>query len=158
MAAPPPPPREPRTVAMGYALDYLRRAERTEAELRRHLARKGVADDTAESVVADLKFQRYLDDSRLAERETELAQTLRLEGRLKAQARLERRGAEDAAVESALTQYTEADERGLAEGLLRKRFSSDDDPAKAARYLVAKGFGEEAVRGALDAVFPGWDG
>ncbi len=65
-------PREPRNEeerlaqALGWALAQVNRRERTVAEIRAHLARRGVAEETAETVVDELVTERLVDDERFA--------------------------------------------------------------------------------------------
>lgn len=52
--------------ALDLAYRYLSRRERSEAELRAHLSRRGVDKNEVEYAVATLKEQGYLDDARFA--------------------------------------------------------------------------------------------
>ncbi|MBS1713557.1 MAG: RecX family transcriptional regulator [Armatimonadetes bacterium] len=138
--------------ALGPALRYLAASEKSEAELRSFLAKKGVEEAELERIVAYCKSKKFVMDERLADREAELAKSQRFDGRLKVAAKLERRGVDEAVLDRAMTAYSEADESEAAKAWLRtKRFS---DPRKAARSLTSKGFGEEATRAALAEAFP----
>jgi regulatory protein len=53
--------------ALGMALDQINRRERTVAEVRVHLERKGVSQSITEAAIAELSEARLLDDERFAE-------------------------------------------------------------------------------------------
>src|SRR6478672_899507 len=59
-----PDPAVPDPLELAYR--YLNRRDRTEGEIRRHLAGKGVEPDAAEDAIAMLRDQGYLDDARYA--------------------------------------------------------------------------------------------
>ena len=141
--------------ALALALRYLRAAERTEAELRAHLTGKGVSEAEVNRVVAAMLARRFVSDERVAEREVELAKGARKVGKEKAKARLLHRGTPEEVVEKAVAGYEQSEEADNALSLLRTKFKPTDDPARAARFLLARGFGEETVRAALEQTFPG---
>jgi regulatory protein len=58
---------EPLQKALSLALAQINRRERTVAEVRAHLERKGVSQPTAEAVIAELRREHLLDDERFAE-------------------------------------------------------------------------------------------
>ena len=52
--------------ALGWACAHVNRRERTAAEVRAHLERKGVSEATVEAVLAELREQHLVDDERFA--------------------------------------------------------------------------------------------
>ena len=141
--------------ALALALRYLGAAERTEAELRSYLTKRKVDVEEAEQVVAYCMAKRFVSDERAADRETELAKTRNLDGRLKVAAKLQRRGIAEVGLDRAMADYPESEEVAAAGAWIRaKKFT---DPAKAARYLASKGYSEEAARTALTDAFPDLD-
>ena len=146
---------KPSDPALAIALKYLKVAERTEAELRSHLGSKGVSEDDAERVIGLVVARKFVSDKRLAEREIELARGPKMAGREKTRARLLARGADESLVEEAARSYTDAEETENALRLVSKKYKTSDDPAKAARFLLGRGFGEETVRAVLERFFPG---
>lgn len=134
---------------LALVLKYLRAAERTGAELRAHLARKGVASEAVETAVAWAMAKGYVDDERVREREIELAKHDRKVGRAKVVARLERRGVNTG---EANTGYGDEEEVATALRLIESRPDMRWD--KAARLLGSRGFSEETIRAVLEQVYP----
>ena len=62
--------------ALDLAYRYLGHRDRTVAEVRRHLAAKGVEDPVIDDTIAELQEQGYLDDARFAQRFAEDRRTL----------------------------------------------------------------------------------
>lgn len=139
------------------AVRFLGAADRTEAELRQHLERKAVPPADIERVVEWAKAKKYVSDVRVAQRETEIAKSVKLVGRAKTKSRLIKRGANEALVDEAVRHYSEAEEEANALVLVQKRFAPSDDPAKIARFLLGRGFEEDTVRRTLSAYVPGFE-
>jgi len=138
------------------ALQMLARRARSEAEIRRALARKGVAEADVEAVIARLKELRFLDDRAFAAR---CAETLLVEGHW-GPAAIERRlaaaGVDEPVAREAVEAAREGEsERALAVKALEKRRprvterSAVAERIRAARWLVSHGFGEEVARAVL---------
>ncbi|MCW5937269.1 MAG: RecX family transcriptional regulator [Fimbriimonadaceae bacterium] len=144
--------------AFQLAVRFLSRADRTANEVRLHLELKGVDPDLADEISSRLTKEGFVDDSRVAERETELAKGPRRIGRGLLSARLERRGVGEDVIDQTSREYSEKEECENALAALRAKFKEGADMGKAARFLAGRGFSEEAVRSALEAFFPDWDG
>lgn len=160
-------PRAPRTEderqaqALAWALSYVNRRERTTAELRAHLARKGVSEATAEGVVEALVTQRLVDDARFAEMFVADKRTLEQWGSERIRRGLAERGIERDLAERALAAgddfggeepQTELDR---AVELLRRRFPDPPrerrDRDRALSMLLRKGYESELAVDALAA-------
>lgn len=138
--------------ALEAALAWLNRADRSEFELRRHLAQLGFPDSEIDHAVATCGRYGYLDDDSLAGR-VRSSMARKLAGDLKIEDRLERRGMNQEVVSE------DGVERAM--DLLKRRFRSvagSNEPktwAKAARHLASQGYREEEIRSALESFFPG---
>jgi regulatory protein len=147
--------------ALAWALSHINRRERTTTEVRAHLARKGVSDATAESVVEELVTQRLVDDARFAEMFVADKRTLEQWGSDRIRRGLAERGVDRELAEQALAAdddpgdvepQTELDR---AVELLRRRFP---DPPRERRerdralsMLLRKGYESELAVDALAA-------
>jgi regulatory protein len=117
------------------ALDF---RDRTVAELDARLSEKGVDAADREEALAALARAGYVDDRRVAHaRAVSLAE--RGSGDALIRADLEGRGVPAALVEEAIEGLEP--ERARAERILARRGAS----AKTARYLAARGFGEDVL-------------
>ena len=147
---------------MGKPLSTYQRAQRVLAardhgvvELTRKLRRKGCPADEVDNAVARLAELGYLDDAGLLRREF-ARQAERGSGPRAIVRKLCARGFPPADVDAA---RAEAEAEGRFEGrcaaVLRERFGPPSEGwdrkrwAQAARFLVARGFGEGEVRDAL---------
>ena len=139
---------------MAAAFRYLKGAEKTEAELRAHLALKGVTPGNIDRVTVYCLEKGYVSDERVAARAVELARDRVQTGRIKVGEALLRRGIESETVEDILASYTDDEELETALAFLKRKLSPTDSPQKAARMLTTKGFSEETVRSALERHFP----
>lgn len=141
---------KPRPSALDAALKYLKRSERSEAEIRLFLAQKEYSQCEVDDGIASLIRYGYLDDQGLAKRIVEFKQK-KLVGDLVIRQTLEQKGLE-AEIES---------EDGVirAKKLLSIRFYADQDTkdakviGKAARLLGSRGFREDEIREALESHF-----
>jgi len=140
--------------ALELAYRYLGHRDRTVAEVRRHLERKGADAPAIEVVVAELTEQGYLDDARFAQRYAEDRRALdgwgaeRIEERLRA-AGIERDVAAQAARAGAETELDAAVE------LLRRRWptppADDRERERALGLLVRRGYELELAYDAVRA-------
>lgn len=147
--------------ALAWALSHVNRRERTTAEVRAHLARKGVSDTTAESVVEELVIQRLLDDARFAEMFVADKRTLEQWGSERIRRGLAERGVDRDLAEQALASGEDpGDENPQAEldralELLRRRFPEPPrerrDRDRALAMLLRKGYESELAVDALAA-------
>lgn len=120
------------------ALRALRARDRSTAELDERLRSRGVGQDERRETLATLERVGYLNEVRFAQ---ERAATLagRSSGDALIRDDLERRGVAATAVESALAALEP--ERIRAERVVARRGAGPT----VARYLAARGFGEDAV-------------
>lgn len=141
--------------ALADALRRLKTSELTEAELRKALAGKHQEEDIDVSL-AWLKAQKLLSETRAAEATVRPRATgRRAEGDGRLRTRLENRGADESAIEKALTDLP--DEAIRMQEALAAKFSPEEPEqrGKAGRLLVSRGFDEEAIESALDHFFVG---
>ena len=141
--------------SLATALRLLKAAERTTAELRAALLPKHGEADT-EATLAYLAARGLLSEDRAVEATVRpRSEGRRAEGDERLRERLERRGASQEAIDAALAQAP--DEARRLQDALSAKFKSPDPSqrAKAGRFLLARGFDEEAVDGALDHFFGG---
>lgn len=135
---------------------WLSTADRTEVELRERLERRLTPPEVADAALERAKAYGWLDDKRVAERQAEKDRDQRLLGRGRVEQRLLKRGVEPELLEETLREPAELDaERAVT--LLRSQGKRWDSVAAAARGLASRGYDEEAIRAALDSVFPGWE-
>jgi regulatory protein len=155
---------ERRAQALAWALAHVNRRERTAAEVRAHLARKGVSEATAEGVIEELQLQRLLDDGRFAEMFVADKRTLEQWGSERIRRGLAEHGVDRELAERALAAADEAgsaDERepcgelDRALELLRRRFPDPPrerrDRDRALSMLLRKGYESELALDALSA-------
>lgn len=153
--------------ALSIAHAHINRRERTVAEVRAQLERKGISEALAEEVVRTLSEQHLLDDTRFAEAFVADKRTLEQWGSERIHRGLLARGVDAELAERALTTATGSDpaagagcdeaeselDRALA--LLRRRFP---DPPRDRRerdralgVLLRKGYESELALDALAA-------
>lgn len=138
--------------ALADALRRLKTAERTEAELRKALMGKYEADEI-DAAIAWLWARKLLSEERAVEATVRPRSSgKRSEGDQKLRERLERRGASPEAVEAALANVSSEADR-MHDALAAKFRPEEGQRAKAGRFLLSRGFEEEAVASALDRFF-----
>ncbi|HTU29015.1 MAG TPA: regulatory protein RecX [Solirubrobacteraceae bacterium] len=151
---------ERQTQALAWALSHINRRERTTAEVRGHLARKGVSETTVESVVQELVTQRLVDDGRFAEMFVADKRTLEQWGSERIRRGLLERGVDRDLVERAIADEDPAGEDPQTEldravELLRRRFPDPPrerrDRDRALSMLLRKGYESELAVDALAA-------
>ena len=143
--------------ALTAALRMLETSDRTEAEVRERLRRQGFAEETIADVVIRLRERRFLDDSRVVERQAERAQTDRPIGKERLRHELMKRGAGEDLVNKVIEEIDAESEMARATQLLQLRYSPDDSWSRAARFLARRGFDEETVLEAVRRFFPNVD-
>ncbi|HEV7175205.1 MAG TPA: RecX family transcriptional regulator [Solirubrobacteraceae bacterium] len=149
-------PESPPPDPLGLAYRYLNRRDRTEGEVRKHLAGKGVEPDAVQDAVATLREQGYVDDARYARVFAEDKRSLEGWGTERIRGTLELRGIDreliDAAVQADGGAGSEM-ERALE--ILRRRFPSPPrerrDRDRALAVLLRKGYDTELALDALTA-------
>ena len=129
--------------AQQLAIKFLHRAERTSLELRNFLASKGVAESEIVTVLEWAIAKTYVDDSRVAEREIEIAKSKSI-GPEKLRMKLEKRG---------LVEYFDkvelGDDLANAKQLIKKKKITDK--SKAARVLNSQGYSEEIIHEVIES-------
>jgi SOS response regulatory protein OraA/RecX len=126
--------------AVETALRALRFRDRTTAELDARLEQRGVGEAEREKALETLERIGYVDDERFARSRAERL-AVRGSGDALIRDDLERRGVAAETVESVLAGIEPERER-VARIVLQR-----GPGVKTARYLAARGFGEEAVEG-----------
>src|SRR6202161_2729235 len=140
--------------ALAWALSHVNRRERTTTEVRAHLARKGVSDATAESVIEELVIQRLVDDARFAEMFVADKRTLEQWGSERIRRGLIERGGDRELAEPAVRHHENGGgaaapqtELDRAVELLRRRFPEPPrerrDRDRALSMLLRKGYESE---------------
>jgi SOS response regulatory protein OraA/RecX len=131
--------------ALDAAARALTRRDRSEADLRRILAAKGIAEADADDALAALRRSGALDDERFAARSAE-ALARRGFGDAAIRFRLQREGVEAELAERAVASLDP--ESGRAAALAARRGAR----AKTARWLTGRGFEAESVEHALRVI------
>jgi regulatory protein len=140
--------------ALELAYRYLNRRDRTTAQMRRHLASRGVDEPAIDGAVAALARERHLDDTRYARTFAEDRRALDGWGPERIQHALLAAGVDAELVAAALGGRDASDELDAAMTLLRRRWrevpTSDRERERARGLLVRKGYelelAYEAVR------------
>jgi regulatory protein len=136
------------------AVKLLAARDHSEQDLRRKL-RRSYGEAEIEEAVSVLRTRGYLDDAalarRLAARYIEEGQY----GRLGIRARLGKQGLPSAAVDAALTGFSDASEYAPAAALVNRRFprKTPADAPKAGRFLAVRGFSAETIMTVLGRIF-----
>lgn len=153
---PAPPP-----TAYGTALRLLTLRERTESELRLKLRRKQFEPAEIDAAIERVRQLGYLDDARFAKGRAEALLSRGRLGPRAVAARLAASGVErNQAREAVSNAMSERDELTLAKAALRKKSVDLQDPkarARAARFLLGRGFSSDVVRRALGVELQGDD-
>ena len=139
------------------ALDILSRRDRSEAELLRALARRGIGEEEAAAALSRLRELNYLDDRRLAARIVETALTSGRMAGARLRQELHRRGIPRGIAEEAMAASTaEYDERSAVTALLARKFpgfTPDGVDPKEKRRIVGwfqrRGYSLAAILEAL---------
>ena len=138
---------------LDYAYRLLAQRDYSEQELSTKLLVKGFTEEAVVRMVALLKEQKYLNDSRLAADQMERlqAQGFGPEG---IKAKLAQKGFSSATIAHLLTTNQEMDARASARKLLASRFSADalQQPqtyARAFRLLLRRGYSQDVIESVL---------
>jgi regulatory protein len=135
------------------ALRALMRRAHSIHEMREYLERRSEKSDPVSAVVARLREQKYLDDSRYALEYARLHAHSRRQGRFRIARELRARGVMDQHIDAALAAiFAETDEASLVRVRILRKLSSLRGPAdekKLAslyRSLMAAGFSADLIR------------
>jgi regulatory protein len=141
--------------ALDLAYRHLGRRDRTEVEVRRHLAARGIDPGTVEQVIAELTAQSYLDDARYAHRFAEDRRTLDQWGAERIEQRLLAAGVEPELVAAALAAPGPEAELHAAIAVLRRRLPEAPRDAResdrALGLLLRRGYELELAHDAIRA-------
>ena len=141
-----------RAQALDKAMTHLSAAMKTERQMRDFLKKKGYVDAVCDYVLEKLREYRFVDDETYCAQYVESAQKNR--GPRLIAAELKKRGAADETIEHALEEYPEEAEtaRVLLQKFMKNRAPTRENLAKAYRHLLAKGFGYDAAKEALESL------
>ena len=123
----------------------LSRRERTVAELRAALERRGIESEAAEAALSEVADAGYLDDAVFARRFAEDRRRLDGWGQRRIESELRRRGVPGVIVEATLAHGPEAELEG-AQALLAERVAAledDRDRRRALGLLARRGYASE---------------
>jgi regulatory protein len=139
--------------ALDLAYRHLAKRDRTEVEVRRHLAAKGVGEPVVNQAVGALEEQGYLDDARYARRYAEDRRALDSWGAERIEQRLLAVGIAPELVADAVGAQPPDAELDAAVELLRRRFpeppEDDRDRDRALGLLVRRGYELELAHDAI---------
>jgi regulatory protein len=139
--------------ALALAYAYLNRRDRTVAEMRAYLAKRGIEDGVAEAAVEELCGQRYLDDERFASVFAQDKSHLEHWGSDRIRRALIGRGIPPGITDATLGGNPESGELERALALLARRFpgglSERRESERALGVLLRKGYEYELASEAL---------
>ncbi|MEJ7798758.1 MAG: RecX family transcriptional regulator [Solirubrobacteraceae bacterium] len=143
-----------RALDLGYR--YLGKRDRTQAEVRRQLADKGIDEASIDTAAGTLVRQGYVDDARYARMFAEDRRKLDDWGPERIERRLLALGVDTEIVSAALSDRDPAGELDAAVALLRRRCgdaipASGRERERALGLLVRKGYGLELAYDAVRA-------
>jgi regulatory protein len=140
--------------ALEAAFRYLGRRDRTEAEVRRHLAGQEVGEGAVDHAIAEITRMGYIDDARYARTFAEDRRNLDGWGPERIERKLLSLGVDPEQVAAAVTRDG-ADELAAAVELLQRRVraapSSERERERALGMLVRKGYELELAYDAVRA-------
>jgi regulatory protein len=141
--------------ALDFGYRHLGKRDRTEAEVRRHLAAKDLDEPSIDGAIHALVRQGYIDDARYARVFAEDRRTLDDWGPERIERRLLALGVDHELVGQALSDADPAGELDAAVALLRRRYreipATDRDRERALGLLVRKGYDLELAYDAVRA-------
>jgi regulatory protein len=141
--------------ARGLAIRLLSRRDFASAELHERLKRRGVSEEVALALIAELIEERVLDDTRFVQNFVSY-RVARGEGPVRIKAELQALGLPGELIDGAVTGGAEW--RALARDVRVRKFGPEPpeswaDKARQARFLQYRGFSIDHIRSALDADF-----
>jgi regulatory protein len=141
--------------ALDLAYRHLARRDRTEAEIRRHLAARGIEPALVELAIAELTAQDYLDDTRYARRFAEDRRTLDQWGNERIEQRLLAVGIDPETIAAVLADHGPAEELDAAIEVLRRRLPEPPRDAREADralgLLLRRGYELDLAHDAIRA-------
>ena len=134
------------------ALKLLARRELSEAQLRQRLTRRRHDADAIEAAIEQLREDKSIDDTRVAEAIARSQTSLRKRGKLRVRLQIERAGIPGAIARRVVEEvFADLDADALLDAALAKRLRPGDDIAddrafnRLYRYLVGQGFDPDRV-------------
>jgi regulatory protein len=134
------------------ALKLLARRELSEAQLRQRLTRRRHDADAIEAAIEQLREDKSIDDTRVAEAIARSQTSLRKRGKLRVRLQIERAGIPGAIARRVVEEvFADLDADALLDAALAKRLRPGDDVAddrafnRLYRYLVGQGFDPDRV-------------
>ena len=129
---------DPESVARGIALRQLTMGPRTRAQLATAMAKRGVPEDVATTVLDRFEDVALVDDAEFARQWVQTRHTGRGLARRALAYELRQRGVEDGLVREAVEEVGPDDELAAARELVRRRLPSmrGDEPARRLRRLA----------------------
>jgi SOS response regulatory protein OraA/RecX len=147
---------DPHRAAYVDALAALARRELSEAQIRRHLGRRGHPEESIEAAADRLKAEGAIDDARVAEAIARRQIGLKGRGRMRVRLEVERAGIARGVAERVTNDaFRDIDADALLDSALDKRLHGRQQPADTTearrlyRHLVGQGFEPERVMSAL---------
>jgi len=142
--------------AYALALTYLGAKPRTNYEIARYLARKGIEEQAAEHAIKRLEAERYVDDASYASRFTKERLRYQMKGRMLLQQELRMRGIAKETAREAIDQLDAEEETAVAIRAACKKWpyikgEQIDRKRKLAAFLLRRGFPNGAVKTAIQA-------
>ena len=139
--------------AVSAALRMLAAMDRTEAELRLRLLKKGFSEEEAEAAVSEMKELGYVDDCRYAR--SYVRSRCGEKSRMQILYALKEKGIERDRIEEALDEEMPESEIPLIEKLIAKRAPDPEETDRRERERIAaslcrKGFKIQDIRKAMD--------
>ena len=143
------------SAAIDRAFRFICRRDRTTAEVRRHLAGKGLEEEAIDAAITEVAAQGYLDDARYAQRFVEDRVNLDGWGSDRIERRLVELGVEREHISAALRGRDFGTELDAAVALLQRRWreppATDRERDRALGFLVRKGYDLEIAYDAIRA-------
>lgn len=144
-------------MARRIALKQLESRARTEAELRRALARRDTPEEVADELISRFKEVGLIDDAAYARALTNTRLDVQRRGAMRIRQELRNKGIDDELIQDSLAEIDPEDELAAAEAFARKKMRSyqglEPPVVKRRLYgaLARRGFGPETVRRAAEA-------
>ena len=143
--------------AKSYAVWLLSQQARTEKQIREKLLKKDVSEEDLPEVMDALRRWGYLDDAGLAARWVESRGKTR--GRRALAFELRQKGVDNDTARETLAERTDDDERAACLAAAQRKVgtraldSSREAQAKLSSFLARRGFGWDAIRPTLKAIY-----
>lgn len=138
-----------RAQALDKAMTHLSATMKTEKQMRDFLKKKGYVDGVCDYVLEKLREYRFVDDEQYCAQYAESAS--KNMGARRIAMELKQRGADEAAIEQALSGLAGQSDaaKSVAEKYMRGREFTKENLSKTFRYLMGRGFDYETAKDAL---------